>query len=64
MKIIKSFLVLLISVLFRNISNAYYDITNYEIKWDIKTDWTIDVNEKINANFNTSMHWIERILSC
>lgn len=63
MKIIKSFLVLLISVLFRNISNAYYDITNYEIKWDIKTDWTIDVNEKINANFDTSMHWIERILS-
>jgi hypothetical protein len=63
MKILKALFLLPLFLLFWNISNANFDISNYEIKWDIKIDWTIDINEKIDANFYSQMHWIERILS-
>ena len=62
MKILKALFLLPLFLLFWNISNANFDISNYEIKWDIKIDWTIDINEKIDANFYSQMHWIERIL--
>ena len=63
MKILKALFLLPLFLLFWNISNAYFDITNYEIKWDIKIDWTIDINEKIDTHFYSQMHWIERILN-
>lgn len=63
MKILKSLLLLPLFLLFWNISNAYFDITNYEVKWDIKIDWTIVVNEKLDTHFYSEMHGIERILN-
>lgn len=62
MKAIKTLIIVGILGFFWNFVNAYYDITNYEINWDILIDWTINVDEKIDVNFNTEMHWIERLL--
>lgn len=63
MRIFKSIICLIISLVFLNKSYGYYDINNYEINWDILIDWTININEKIDTNFYTEMHWIERILN-
>ena len=58
----KIFTILSVFLFFWSLASAqWFDITNYEIKWDIKTDWTIDINENIDVNFYTSMHGIERI---
>ncbi len=51
----------LVSIIFWNLAFASeFDVTNYDIKANIRIDGTIDVNEKIDVNFHKYMHGIER----
>ena len=48
-------------IIFWNLAFASeFDVTNYDIKANIRIDGTIDVNEKIDVNFYQYMHGIER----
>ena len=62
MKIFKSLFLLGLFLFLWNSTYAYFNISNYAVRWDIKIDWTIDINEKIDTYFDSEMHWIERIL--
>ena len=55
------FFIFLIGIAFWNLVFAQeFDVTNYDIKANIRIDGTIDINEKIDVNFYKYMHGIER----
>lgn len=49
-------------IIFGFVNAKDYEYTNYDIKADVKIDWSIDVYETLTTNFFKKKHWIIRFI--